>query len=352
MVFFRSRAAHRANAYGEGSQPRGRQGPADYDVFEGLPVRRWARQTFVVSQTPKSVDPDGQLGWMQNPSELPMPKDSHLLSPASRALLSSVRAGCKYVKAPERSNRDGGDAKDANGPDGKLAVPFARTFTVGRWAALPRHMDPPEPEYLAKRRSNFVPMTGLTGTGSDFISAGNAKLRRTKFKRTDPATGTVMVYDAAVPEGHTVEGEVTKDEHTAQQPKEGTIATPSPGTVIEGVGIVDPGGVVIANVDEVLVTPIPRRRFPPKRKFRGAGRGRRKKVMFAHGGGEGYGGGGHQTMSASGLDPTSASGADNSGRPEDHPTPNGHDDDLDGDNDNYGDESDEDEEMTDRPDSD
>lgn len=283
-----------------------------------------------------------------------MPKDSHLLSPASRALLSSVRAGCKYVKAPERSNRTGGDAKDASGPDGRVAVPFARTFTVGRWAALPRHMEPPEPEYLAKRRTNFVPMTGVTGAGSDFMSSGNTKLRRTKFKRTDPATGTVMVYDAAVPEGHTVEGEVSKDEEIAQQSKlEGTIATPSPGTVIEGVGIVDQGGIVIANPDELLVTPIPRRRFPPKRKLRGAGRGRRKKVMFAHGH-DSFGRNTYGAPPTSDMGPTSSTpGANDSVRPESQPTPGAQDDDLDGDNDNdnYGDESDEDEEMPDRPES-
>ncbi|KAI5282131.1 hypothetical protein KEM54_002965, partial [Ascosphaera aggregata] len=359
MVFFRSRAAHR-----DGNSTRGRQGPVDYDVFEGLPVRRWARQNFVVSQTLKScVDVDGgRTGWMQDAAEMPMPKDSHLLSPTSRALLNSARTGCKYIKAPERSNRDGDDAKDTKGVNGSIAVPFARTFTVGKWAVLPRHMEPLEPEYLAKRRSNFVPMTSAVDTGDEGISSANTRLRRTQFKRADPVTGAILLYDAAVPEGHIVEGEVSTTEPVGSTAEEKpAIATPSPGTVIEGVGIVDQEGLVIANVDEVLVTPVPRRRFPPKRRLRGPGRGKRKKVMFVHGRG-------HDIYSRESTRPVSSSGLTNmtmpgangsSAEPEDHSTPTFNDDDLDFDGDgdgdgevdgeNYEDESEEDIEMDDKP---
>lgn len=138
-------------------------------------------------------------------------------------------------------------------------------FTVKKWMKLSRHLEEPEPEYLAKRRK---------GLPSQYTQP--TPMRETKVKKTD-AEGNVNVYKVLVPEGQAVEGEVQPTEAIADA------AIPAPGTVVEGVGVVNAEGVVVSN-DLLHQTP-PRRRPAPlgkKKKNRGPGRGK-KKVLFAEG---------------------------------------------------------------------
>ncbi|KAI9819168.1 MAG: hypothetical protein M1827_007324 [Pycnora praestabilis] len=231
----------------------------DHDVFEGLPVRHWRRTPLTVGAPPRT---ETVISRNLQP-ELPMPKEAHLLSPMSRALLQAARAGT-VNKPPEKASeeeKEGGDEDE----DGETE----RGFVAKRWTVLPRHLEGPEPEYLAKRRkglpsaySGIVGPLGSTGT-----------MKRTKVKKVD-VEGNIYVLDVLVPEGQKVEGEIMEEMLTTD--------APAPGTVVEGVGIVNADGVVVAS-EVVQPTPPRRRPPPPRRKPKGPGRGRKKKVQFAPG---------------------------------------------------------------------
>ncbi|KAJ5594482.1 LYR family protein [Penicillium hispanicum] len=269
---------------------RSRTGQIDHDVFEGLPVRRWSRQPHIHTQVPKTDDQDlsvqGPGGGTGLP-ELQMPRDSQLLPPISRALLRAARAGCIYIRSSGRSNeeteKEGADAEDQAGAGAHMAD---RSFTSRKWMTLPKHLEPAEAEFLAKRRSGLHSLYGGGTSGDGSSGATPGPMRRTKFKKVDPQNGNISIYEAWVPEGHRIEGEVTGDVQTIAEQNDVTVnsETPAPGTIVEGVGIVNSEGVVVAEASSASVmTPPKRRPPPPKRKGKGIGKGRKKKVMFAPG---------------------------------------------------------------------
>ncbi|EPS26642.1 hypothetical protein PDE_01580 [Penicillium oxalicum 114-2] len=263
---------------------RSRTGQIDHDVFEGLPVRRWSRQPHLVSQVPK-VDESEQgdvAGGKNALPELPMPRDSQLLPAMSRALLRAARAGCIYIRPTGRASED--EKKEtADGEEQVATVHLSdRSFTSRKWSSLPKHLEPPEVEFLAKRRPGLSSLYGNSAEGGSMPGP----MRKTKIKRTDPETGNISIYEVWVPEGHRIEGEITVDVQTIaeQSAVPVTAETPAPGTVVEGVGVVNAEGVVVAEAGSASVmTPPKRRPPPPKRKGRGIGKGRKKKVMFAPG---------------------------------------------------------------------
>ncbi|KAJ5766493.1 uncharacterized protein N7511_004109 [Penicillium nucicola] len=315
---------------------RTRNGQIDHDVFEGLPVRRWSKQPHTFSQAPKLEDSDFSVqgpGGGPTLPELPMPRDSQLLPPISRALLRAARAGCVHIRQNTRAaDVEEKSAADAEDPNSASAHVADRNFTTRKWLTLPKHLEPAEVEFLAKRRPGLPSLYGAAG------DAG-APMRRTKFKKTDPETGNISIYEAWVPEGHRIEGEITGDVQAIAAQSEVPVKpeAPAPGTVVEGVGIVNAEGVVVAEAGSAAVmTPPKRRPPPPKRKGRGIGKGRKKKVMFApgegadaatvHGMGEGAGDGRGASQDGSGM----------------AMDPNGQDDDdEDGDESDDGDEGDE-----------
>lgn len=216
-----------------------------------------------------------------------MPRDSQLLTPISRALLRAARAGCTYIRhvpkteeeeEKEKEKEKEKEARDEEGDGGGEAASasYERTFVSSKWGAIPRHLEPPEVEFLAKRR------TGLVSENAGNGASQSLPMRKTKFKKVDPETGTVVIFDAWVPEGHKVEGEINGNEEVKEE--DGTVvnAAPAPGTIVEGVGIVDKEGVVVAEPEASMVSR-KRQPPPPKRKAKGPGRGRKKKVMFAPG---------------------------------------------------------------------
>lgn len=269
---------------------RTRTGQIDHDVFEGLPVRRWSRQPHTFSQAPK---PDGSEIGVQGPGgtttlpELPMPRDSELLPPISRALLRAARAGCIHIRQSGRLADDEKEGMDS--ADVMTTVHMAdRSFTTRKWITLPKHMEAPDPEFLARRRPGLPSLYGGAAAAEGSSGAPAVPMRRTKFKKTDPVTGNISIYEAWVPEGHRIEGEITDDVQTIAQQSEVPLKpeAPAPGTVVEGVGVVNAEGVVVAEAGSAaVVIPSKRRPPPPKRKGKGIGRGRRKKVMFAPGDG-------------------------------------------------------------------
>ncbi len=237
----------------------------DHDVFEGLPVRHWRKRSFNVSTAPEKDNLDllgtGDTGW----PELPMPRDAHMYSPMSEALLRAARMG--QVKKPATplldDDKEPGEDEDA---DGDLDM----GFVAKRWAVLPKDMEGPEPEFLAKRRKGLPSVyTGATGP------LGNTpQMRKTKIRKVD-TEGNSYIWEVLVPDGQAVDGEIVEEETSPTQ-------APAPGTVVEGLGVVNAEGVVIAG-DQAMPAANRRRPPPPKRKAKGPGRGRKKKVAFTPG---------------------------------------------------------------------
>lgn len=191
-----------------------------------------------------------------------MPKDAHLLSPMSQALLRAARMGQVNKPPPPQIEEDKelGEDEDAD-------ADMESTFAVRRWALVPRHLEGAEPEYLAKRRKGLPSVYG----GTVMPPGGTGQMRKTKVRKID-TDGNTAVWDVLVPEGQTVEGEILEGEGFSTQ------AAPAPGTIVQGVGVVNAEGLVIAG--DQMSTPARRRPPPPKRKAKGPGRGRRKRVGF------------------------------------------------------------------------
>ncbi|KAL4922206.1 hypothetical protein BDW62DRAFT_79123 [Aspergillus aurantiobrunneus] len=265
---------------------RTRTGQIDHDVFEGLPVRRWTRQVQTISQEPKIEGAESEVpghGGRPTIPEHPMPRDSHLLSPMSRALLRAARSGCIYIRQASKDFEDE-DKETTDLEDQQTQQNLERKFSMRKWTAVPKHLEGPEVEFLAKRRPGLPSLYGATAGTVDSAN-GSVPMRKTRFKKIDPVTGNVSIYAAWVPEGHKIEGEITDDSQLVAEHNQTTVTpeAPAPGTVIEGVGVVNAQGVVVAEAGSAAVlTPPKRRPPPPKRKGKGL-KGRRKKVMFAPG---------------------------------------------------------------------
>jgi hypothetical protein len=194
-----------------------------------------------------------------------MPRDSHMLPEHSQQLLRAARSG-RTVK-PAVPPEDDIEMKEEEEEPKEIRT----GFTIKKFVKVARHLEAPEPEYLAKRRK---------GLPSPYAQVNQAAVRETKVKKLD-AEGNVTVYKVLAPEGQTVEGEVAPTDEAM----EAAPAIAAPGTVVEigsMVGVVNADGVVVAN-DIVQQTPPRRRPPPPKKKGRGGpGRGR-KRVVFAEG---------------------------------------------------------------------
>ena len=231
-------------------------------MLEGLPINQYKEAEITIgpsSTETKRLDKDE---WMP-----PMPRDSHMLPEHSQAILRAARSGRIYKPpAPPEEDKDGLEEEDEH-----KEVP--QGFSVKKWVKVPRHLEDAEPEYLAKRRK---------GLPSQYVANGQAPvqpaaLRETKVKKTD-AEGNVSVYKVLVPEGQAVEGEIQATDAII----EAAPVAAAPGTIVEGVGVVNAEGVVVAN--DILQQTPPRRRPAPPRKKRKSGPGRgKKKVVFVEG---------------------------------------------------------------------
>ena len=233
-------------------------------MLEGLPISQYREAEITIEPNSADNKPLDKDAW----PELPMPRDSHMLPEHSQQLLRAARSGKLYK--PPAPPEDDNEMKDEEEETKEIRT----GFTIKKYVKVARHLEVPEPEYLAKRRK---------GLPSPYVNGQVAQpaLRETKVKKLD-ADGNVAVYKVLVPEGQAVEGEV--------QPTDAAIevapATAAPGTIVEGVGVVNAEGVVVAN-DILQQTPPRRRPPPPKKKVKRGGPGRgKKKVVFAEGGAE------------------------------------------------------------------
>jgi hypothetical protein len=218
-------------------------------VLEGLPINQYREVEITVGANVGDNKPADKDAW----PELPMPRDSHMLPEYSQQILRAARAGRIY--RPPAPPEDDNEMKDE-----EEEVKEVQTgFTVKKYVKVARHLEVPEPEYLAKRRKGLPSQHAMNGVAAPV-------LRETKVKKFD-AEGNALVYEV--------------------QPTDAALevspATAAPGTIVEGVGIVNAEGVVVAN--ELLLQTPPRRRPPPPKKKRG-GPGRKKRVIFAEGAAE------------------------------------------------------------------
>ncbi|KAL1301528.1 hypothetical protein AAFC00_005769 [Neodothiora populina] len=248
-----------------GRSNRSGRSQVDHDVFEGLPIKQWRPSENTVGLPHVITEPKvGDNAW----SELPMPRDSHLLSDWTQALLREARRP-RLAKRKEPTEDEKGDEED----EGEKELQTG--FLVKKWSQLPAHLEEPEREFLAKRRKGLPSLHTALAIQAAANIPSTAATRKAKVSKTD-AQGNTTVYEVIVPEGQTVEGEVQQDTEIT----EAALERAAPGTVIEGVGIANAEGVIVAN-DLLQPQPPPRRRnMPPKRvKKGGPGRGK-KKVMF------------------------------------------------------------------------
>lgn len=176
-----------------------------------------------------------------------MPKDSHLLPQHSQDLLRAARSGKIYKRsAPVEEEEADAEASLGDKPEKKDDDLKEKGYTVKAWKPVPRHLEGPDIEYLAKRRKGLVTLDAK-------LTIAGPTLTKATVKRID-AAGNEYVQDVVVPQGQKVEGEVISQ-----------TVIPDPSAAVLGDGSVAP-------------TPI-RRKGPPKRKPKGPGRGRKKKPI-------------------------------------------------------------------------
>jgi hypothetical protein len=163
----------------------------------------------------------------------------------------------KPTRPPQKDVKESGESAEVEGY-------FESGFTVSRWTQVPKEVEEPELEFLAKRREGLP----LTSIGAQGPSSNFPQLRKTRVRRVDE-DGVDYIYEVLVPEGTSVEGEVVEGE-------EATMKATAPGTVIQGVGIANAEGVVVAR-EQAVPTPPRRRPRPPKRRAKGPSKGRKKR---------------------------------------------------------------------------
>lgn len=233
--------------------------------MKGLPVRQWRQTDTLIGPPPEAETQFGKQRW----PEWPMPRDSQQLPEVSQQLLRAARAGRLY-RPPTPVNDD--DEKDIP-PEEEEVKEVQQGFVAKKWSVLPRHLEEPEREHLAKRRKG-LPATWSGGALGPL--ATQTAFRKTKVRKFD-AEGNAHIYEVLAPEGQKIEGEVIEEDETLKSaPVETAVA---PGTVVEGVGIVNAEGVVVAT-DLLQPTPTRKKPPPPRRKpKKGSGRGK-KRVTF------------------------------------------------------------------------
>lgn len=211
-------------------------------------MRQWRKENITIAPPPSNENSSSQNDiWA---IELPhgMPKDSHLLPQHSQDLLRAARSGKIYAKRPAPVEEEEVDPEVILGdkPDKKEDDTKIQGYTVKTWKQIPRHLEGPDIEYLAKRRKHLKTVASKP--------TGGPTLTKATVKRTD-ATGTEYLQDVVVAPGQQIEGEV-----------------------VSQTTIPDPNA---QPVDPYAVAPTPPKKKGPviRKKAKGPGRGRKKKQV-------------------------------------------------------------------------
>ncbi|TVY93428.1 hypothetical protein LAWI1_G001924, partial [Lachnellula willkommii] len=183
------------------NQSRRQNRPVEHDIFEGLPVRQWRKEYITIAPPPSTETSTAQNDpWAV---ELPhgMPKDSHLLPQHSQDLLRAARSGKIYGKRTAPTEEEEIDPETSLGEKAEKKEDETKVqgYTVKTWKQIPRHMEAPDIEYLAKRRKNIKTFTAKQSVAPTLTKA--------KVKRTD-ATGAEYLQDVVVSHGQAIDGEI------------------------------------------------------------------------------------------------------------------------------------------------
>ncbi|KAI7090599.1 hypothetical protein KC356_g1388 [Hortaea werneckii] len=260
---------------------------ADNDVFEGLPVKQWGLQPARISLAPPvSETADGKEDkW----GELPMPRDSSLLQPWTQQLLRLARSG-KVVTSKRKASSDAFEIDEERVEAEEAAAEEAnptledRGYVAKKWKPVPESMLEPDSkhfEFLAKRRKGLPSMYGPEMSAAPVVPMRKTKVRRTTIS-VEGGEQVTVVYEVMVPEGQAVEGEVTDPTELVELQAISAV----PGAVVEGLGIANDEGVIVAEHLKPSVQ-APRRNRPPPKKKGGPGRGK-KRVTFTNPDGSTY----------------------------------------------------------------
>ncbi|KAG9244988.1 hypothetical protein BJ878DRAFT_567082 [Calycina marina] len=222
-----------------------RIGINDHDIYEGIPVRHW-RRDYVTVLPPPEQDTNASSNniWASElPKNISMPKDQSLLPQHSAELLRAARSG-KIYKRPSPVEEEEADA-DVIGdkPEKKDNEVKDKGFGVKAWKQIPRHLEGPDLDYLAKRRKGLITISSKPAQAGPTIT-------KAKVKRID-AAGHEYVENVTIHPGQKVEGEVISQT---------TVPNPA------------------AAPADFAPVPTPPRRIP-KRKLKGPGRGRKKQKI-------------------------------------------------------------------------
>ena len=207
-------------------------------------MRHW-RRDYVTVVPPPTID----LSTSSNDIwavELPhgMPKDSHMLPQHSQDLLRAARSGRIYRRPTPAEEEEveaevHGEKVEKKDDDMK-----EKGFTAKAWKQIPRHMEGPDVEYLAKRRKGLITISAKPADAVPTIT-------KATVKRID-AAGNEYVQNVVVQPGQKIEGEVISQS-----------VVPAPTAAVLG---------------DVAPLPTPPKR-QPKRKSKGPGRGKKKQKL-------------------------------------------------------------------------
>ncbi|WPH01807.1 Hypothetical protein R9X50_00466100 [Acrodontium crateriforme] len=259
-----------------GRSNRSGRSNTDNDVFEGLPVKQWGQSLARVSLAPPVVEEVANQNdrW----GEPPMPRDFQMLQPWTQQLLRLARSGKVGTKRKQDPDSQDDDKAEDEAPEEAKNHFEDRAYIVKKWKTVPEALLEPEHkhfEFLAKRRKGLPSMYGPEAQSGAIIP-----MRKATVEKAAPS-GEVKVYEVMLPEGKTIEGEITESAKLAEaQP-----VTAAPGTVIEGLGVANDDGVIVA--EHLRAPPAPRRSRPPPKKKGGPGRGK-KRVTFTNPDGSTY----------------------------------------------------------------
>ncbi len=250
----------------------------DNDVFEGLPVKQWGQQpTHVSLAPPKSEDPDNPNDKWADP---PMPRDYQLLHPWTQHLLRLARSGKVGTKRKPDPDTDD-DKPEDEAPEEVKTHLEDRGYVAKKWKPVPEAMLEPEHkhfEFLAKRRRGLPSLYG-----PEQVIGAPVVMRKTRVQRAN-TEGVSFIYQVLIPEGQSIEGELAED---APEPEGVQLIYPGPGSVIEGLGIANDEGIVVAEHLKPNFASASRRNRPPPKKKGGPGRGK-KRVTFTNPDGSTY----------------------------------------------------------------
>jgi hypothetical protein len=175
-----------------------------------------------------------------------MPKDSHLLPQHSQDLLRAARSGRIY-KRPAPPEEEDADPEVIEKQEKKDDDSKETGFSARAWKQIPRQQEGPDLEYLAKRRKGLITYSKPLPPVPTVV--------KTTVRRTD-AAGNQYTQDVVVPHGQQVDGEVVAQ------------------TVIP-----DPSLAPVPEAFSVQPTPPKRNRPIQKKRPKGPGRGRKKKIL-------------------------------------------------------------------------